>query len=124
MQQVIGFRAEADCNATILEEAEPQAMVADGFAIGRSAASVAGDIQAWLVETEVGAEEAAATATTATTGADTAEADAVAREADAVARKTDAVAREAAAVADALDAATTARDTAALDAAAPEPTAD
>jgi len=93
-RQVLGFLAEEGCNATILEEAEVQTMVEDGFANGRPAARVAGDILTWLAEEEERAEEAAEAANPGDTDADTA--------------TDDAVAREAAAVADALDAAPTA----------------
>ena len=93
-EMVIGFLADEGCNATILEEDEARTMIADGHANGRPAARVAGDILAWLAETEVEAEEVAeandCSALTADTVAD------------------DAVAREAAAVADALDATPTA----------------
>jgi hypothetical protein len=95
-QVVIGFLGEEGCNATILEEAEVQTMVEDGFANGRPAARVAGDIVTWLAEEEERAEEAAE----ATNPGDT--------DADADTAPDDAVAREAAAVADALDAAPTA----------------
>ena len=93
-QVVIGFLAEEGCNATILDEAEAQTMVADGFSNGRPAGRVAGDIVTWLAEEEERAEEAAEAANPGDTDADTA--------------TDDAVAREAAAVADALDAAPTA----------------
>lgn len=93
-EMVIGFLADEGCNATILEEDEARTMITDGHANVRPAARVAGDILAWLAETEMEAEEAAEAndggAPTADTGAD------------------DAVAREAAAVADALDATPTA----------------
>jgi hypothetical protein len=95
-QAVIGFLAEEGCNAAILEEAEVQTMVEDGFANGRPAGRVAGDILTWLAEEEERAEEAAEVANPGATDADTATA------------TDDAVAREAAAVADALDAAPTA----------------
>ena len=93
-QVVIGFLAEEGCNATILDEADAQIMVEDGFANGRPAGRVAGDILTWLAEEEERAEEAAEAANPGDTDADTA--------------TDDAVAREAAAVADALDAAPTA----------------
>ncbi len=93
-QAVIGFLAEEGCNATILEEAEVQIMLEDGFSNGRPAGRVAGDILTWLAEEEERAEEAAEAANPGDTDADTA--------------TDDAVAREAAAVADALDAAPTA----------------
>ena len=93
-RQVLGFLAEEGCNATILEEAEVQTMVDDGFANGRPAGRVAGDIVTWLAEEEERAEEATEAANPGDTDADTA--------------TDDAVAREAAAVADALDAAPTA----------------
>ncbi len=90
-QVVIGFLAEEACDATILDDAEAQTMVADGFANDRPAGRVAGDILAGLAETEEEAEEGANPgAQTANTATD------------------DAVGREAAAVADALDAAPTA----------------
>ena len=92
---VIGFLAEEGCNATILEEDEAHTMIADGLANGRPAARVAGDILAWLAETEDEAEAEAA-AEAANPGAPTADT-----------ATDDAVAREAAAVADALDAAPT-----------------
>ncbi len=103
-QAVIGFLAEEGCNATILEEDEVRTMIADGHANGRPAARVAGDILAWLAETEEEAEEAAESANPGAQTADTAD--------------EDAVAREAAAVADALDAAPTAPERANLRAAA------
>ncbi len=90
-RQVLGFLAEEGCNATILEEAEVQTMLEDGFSNGRPAGRVAGDILTWLAEEEERAEEAAEAANPGDTDADTA--------------TDDAVAREAAAVADALDAA-------------------
>jgi len=90
-QAVIGFLAEEGCNATILEEAEVQTMLEDGFSNGRPAGRVAGDILTWLAEEDERAEEAAEAANPGDTDADTA--------------TDDAVAREAAAVADALDAA-------------------
>jgi hypothetical protein len=93
-QQVLSFLAEEGCNATILEEAEVQTMLEDGFTNGRPAGRVAGDILTWLAEEEERAEEAAEAANPGATDADTA--------------TDDAVAREAAAVADALDAAPTA----------------
>ena len=65
--------------------------MADSFANGRPPAAVAGDILAWLAETEEQAEEAAEADNAGAPGADTAD--------------EDTVAREAAAVADALDAA-------------------
>ena len=103
-QAVIGFLAEEGCNATILEEAEVQTMLEDGFSNDRPAGRVAGDILTWLAEEEERAEEAAEAANPGATDADTA--------AD------DAVAREAAAVADALDAAPVAPTRANLRAAA------
>jgi len=90
-RQVIVFLAEEGCNATILEEADVQIMLEDGFTNGRSAGQVTRDIITWLAEEEERAEEAA---NAGATDADTAE--------------DHAVAREAAAVADALDAAPTA----------------
>ena len=103
-QAVIGFLAEEGCNATILEEAEVRTMIASGHANGRPAARVAGDILAWLVETEEEAEaEAEEAAEAANPGAQTADT-----------ATDDAVAREAAAVADALDAAPTASTRATL----------
>ncbi len=93
-RQVIGFLADESCNATILEEAEVQTMVEDGFTNGRPAGRVACDILTWLTEEEERAEEAAEAANPGATDADTA--------------TDEAVAREAAAVADALDAAPTA----------------
>jgi hypothetical protein len=93
-RQVFGFLADEGCNSAILEEAEVQSMVEDGFANGRPAGRVAGDILTWLAEEEERAEEAAEAANPGATDADTA--------------TDDAVAREAAAVADALDAAPTA----------------
>jgi hypothetical protein len=89
-QAVISFLADEGCNATILEEDEARTMIEDGHANGRPAARVAGDILAWLAETEADAEESQEVASSGAQTADTA---------------TDAaVAREAAAVADALDA--------------------
>ncbi|MGE4043573.1 MAG: DUF3489 domain-containing protein [Acetobacteraceae bacterium] len=99
-QEVIGFLAEEGCNATILEEAEARTMVNDGFANGRPAARVAGDILAWLAEEDERAEAEAEAANAGETGGDTAD--------------DEAVAREAAAVADALEAAPTAPARAAL----------
>ena len=99
-QVVISFLAEEGCNATILEEDEARTMIADGHANGRPAARVAGDILAWLAETEADAEASQEVANSGAQTADTA---------------TDAaVAREAAAVADALDAAHTAPSRATL----------
>lgn len=95
--QVLGFLAEEGCNATILEEAEVQTMVEDGFASGRPAGPVAGDILAWLAEAEEEADEVEAGTEAANPG-----------DTDADTATDDAVAREAAAVADALDGAPTA----------------
>ena len=95
-QAVIGFLADEGCNATILEEDEARTMITDGHTNGRPAARVAGDILAWLAETEDEAEAEAA-AEAANPGAPTADT-----------ANVDAVEREAAAVADALDAAPTA----------------
>ena len=93
-QVVISFLADEGCNATILEEDEARTMIEDGHANGRPASRVAGDILAWLAETEADAEESQEVANRGAQTADTA---------------TDAaVAREATAVADALDAAPTA----------------
>ena len=69
-QTVIGFLAEEGCNETILEEDEARTMVADGFRNGRSAARVAGDILAWLAETEEAAAEAPGTANVGIPGTD------------------------------------------------------
>ncbi len=85
MQEVIGFLAEEGCNATILEETEARTVVDDGFANGRPAARVAGDILAWLAEENERAEAETEAANTDATGADTADDEAVAREAAAVA---------------------------------------
>jgi len=93
-QGSIGFLAAEGCNAIILDEAEAQPTVADGFANARPGGRVAGDILAWLVETEEAAEPAADAANPGAQAADTG--------------TDDSVAREAAAVADALDAAPTA----------------
>ncbi|MGE0417714.1 MAG: DUF3489 domain-containing protein [Acetobacteraceae bacterium] len=103
-RDVLSFLADEGCNATILEAAEARTMVEDGFANGRPAGRVAGDIIDWLAETE---DEAGAAAEAANPGVPTAD---TATE--------DAVAREAAAVADALDAASTAPARANLRAAA------
>ena len=82
---VIGFLADEGCNATILEEDEARTMIADGHANGRPAVRVAGDILAWLAETEAEAEDAAEAANGGAPDSDTAADDAVAREATAVA---------------------------------------
>jgi hypothetical protein len=92
--EVAGFLETEGCGAVITTEDEARTMIADGHANGRPAARVAGDILAWLAETEAEAEEAAETANPGDTDANTA--------------TDDAVAREATAVADALDAAPTA----------------
>jgi len=95
-QEVLGFLAEEGCNETILEEAEVQTMLKDGFANGRLSGRVARDITDWLSELdeeedeEAEAAEAEAVATAGATGADTADAEAVAREAAAVADALDA----------------------------------
>jgi len=83
-RQVLGFLAEEGCDATILEEADVQTMVEDGFANGRPAGRVAGDILTWLAE----AEEAADAGDTGDTVTDAATDDAVAREAAAAALDT------------------------------------
>lgn len=69
-QTVIGFLAEDGCNATIMEEDDARTMVADGFSNGRPAARVAGDILAWLAETEEAAAEALGTANVGIPGTD------------------------------------------------------
>ncbi|HZS22096.1 MAG TPA: hypothetical protein VFA63_14075, partial [Pseudonocardiaceae bacterium] len=82
-QAVLGFLAEEGCNASILQDDDPRTMIADGHSNGRSAAQVAGDIVAWLEETEADAEEAEAVpaqgsvseAVAGATGEDTAAAD-------------------------------------------------
>jgi|GEM_PF-616949 len=103
-QAVIEFLAEEGYNATILEEDEVRTMIASGHANGRPAAKVAGDILAWLAETEEEAEDAAEAANPGAQPADAA--------------TDDAVAREAAAVADALDTTPTAPARATMRAAA------
>jgi DNA-binding NarL/FixJ family response regulator len=55
-QAVTAVLAQEGCNETILEAAEAQTMINDGFANGRDAALVAGDILAWLAELEEEAE--------------------------------------------------------------------
>jgi len=98
-QEVLRFLTEEGCNETILEEAEVQTMLEDGFANGRLSGRVARDITDWLAELdkeedeEAEAAEAEAVATAGVTGADTVAADAVAREAAAVADALDAAPR-------------------------------
>ncbi len=83
-QVVISFLADEGCNATILEEDEARTMIEDGHANGRPAARVAGDILAWLAETEADAEAFQEVANSGAQTADTATDAAVAREADAL----------------------------------------
>lgn len=57
-EAVIGFLSEQGCTVAVTTEDEAQTMIRDGLANGRGAAQVAGDIVAWLAESEEDADDA------------------------------------------------------------------